>query len=51
MLTGLERGDGWRDVLGLAIGASAANAETPGAGRFDPAWAAALAREAEVTRL
>jgi len=51
MLTALERGDGWAAAIAVAIGASAANAETPGAGRFDPDRAGALSREAVVRRL
>ncbi len=48
LVTALERGEGWRSALALALGAAAANAMVPGAGRLDPARAAELARRAEV---
>jgi 1-phosphofructokinase family hexose kinase len=48
LVTGLERADGWNDALRLALGAAAANAETPGAGRLDPRRARALAADAEI---
>lgn len=51
MLTALERGEDWTRALALAIGASAANAEIPGAGRFDPERAVHIARAAVVSRL
>jgi 1-phosphofructokinase family hexose kinase len=51
ILTARERGEEWPRALALAIGASAANAEVPGAGRFDPGRARALARDASVVRL
>lgn len=51
LVTGLERGQGWRSALALALGAAAANAMVPGAGRLDPDRAAELARRAEVTTI
>jgi tagatose 6-phosphate kinase len=48
LVTALERGEGWEDVLRLALGSAAANAERPGAGRLDPARALELAARAEV---
>ena len=48
LVTALERGDGWRDALRLALGAATANAEMPGAGRLDPIRAQELATRAEV---
>jgi 1-phosphofructokinase family hexose kinase len=48
LVTALERGEAWTDALGLALGAAAANAEMPGAGRLDPDRARALAGRAEV---
>jgi 1-phosphofructokinase family hexose kinase len=48
LVTALERGDPWRDAVALALGAAAANAEMPGAGRLDPARAAALAARADL---
>jgi hypothetical protein len=44
----LDRGDGWDRALCLALGAATANAEIAGAGKLDPARAAALAAQAEV---
>ena len=43
LVTALERGDPWSDAIALALGAAAANAEIPGAGRLDPVRAAELA--------
>lgn len=43
LICGLERGDGWQDAMGLALGAATANAEIPGAGCLDPRRAAELA--------
>jgi 1-phosphofructokinase family hexose kinase len=43
LICGLERGDGWQDAMGLALGAGTANAEIPGAGCLDPQRAAELA--------
>ena len=48
LVTALERGDGWDGALALALGAAAANAELPGAGRLDPARAVELAARAFV---
>jgi 1-phosphofructokinase family hexose kinase len=48
LVTCLERGDSWPSALRLALGAAAANAEQPGAGRLDPDRARALAGRAEV---
>ncbi|MDP9298715.1 MAG: hexose kinase [Actinomycetota bacterium] len=48
LVTGLDGGDDWPDALRLALGAAAANAELPGAGRLDPARARALAVGADV---
>ena len=48
LVTGLDGGDDWPDALRLALGAAAANAELPGAGRLDPARARALAAAADV---
>jgi 1-phosphofructokinase family hexose kinase len=48
LVTALERDDGWDAALRLALGAGAANAELPGAGRLDAARAAELARRAVV---
>ncbi len=47
-LTALDVGGDWAAALALAIGAAAANAEVPGAGRLDGARAAALARDVRV---
>jgi 1-phosphofructokinase family hexose kinase len=51
LLVALERGDPWPSALALALGAAAANAESPGAGRLDPARARELAAQAEMTEL
>lgn len=51
LVTALERGDGWPEALRLALGAAAANAEVPGAGRLDPERARALAGLAELRPL
>ncbi|MGZ8601398.1 MAG: 1-phosphofructokinase family hexose kinase [Actinomycetota bacterium] len=48
LVTALDRGDGWEAALRLGLGAATANAELPGAGKLDPARAAALAAQAEV---
>jgi len=48
LVTALERGDAWTDAIALALGAAAANAEMPGAGRLDPARAAQLAARAHL---
>jgi len=41
LLVALERGDPWPSAIALALGAAAANAESPGAGHLDPARARA----------
>ena len=52
LVTALDRGSsGWRDALALALGAGAANAETPGAGRLDLGRALELSKRAEVRAL
>jgi fructose-1-phosphate kinase PfkB-like protein len=51
LLTGLSRGESWQGALGVAIGAAAANAHIPGAGRLDPQWASQLGCAAEVRAL
>ncbi|HET9671602.1 MAG TPA: PfkB family carbohydrate kinase [Actinomycetota bacterium] len=48
LVAALDRGDPWEDALRLGLGAGAANAEMPGAARFDPDRARTLAREADV---
>lgn len=48
LVTALERGDPWPDAIALALGAAAANAEIPGAGRLDPIRAAELAAGADL---
>ena len=42
MVTARDRGAGWHEALALALGAAAANAEVPGAGRFERAAAERL---------
>jgi sugar/nucleoside kinase (ribokinase family) len=49
LVTALDRGDGWRDAIALALGAATANAEMPGAGRLDPVVAAELAARADLS--
>jgi 1-phosphofructokinase family hexose kinase len=44
----LARGDAWRDAVALALGAAAANAEMPGAGRLGATRAVELAGRAEL---
>jgi 1-phosphofructokinase family hexose kinase len=51
LLVALERGDPWPIAITLGLGAAAANAETPGAGRLDPARARELAAQAEMSEL
>jgi len=51
LLVALERGDPWPSAITLALGAAAANAEGPGAGRLDPARARELAARAEISTL
>jgi 1-phosphofructokinase family hexose kinase len=48
LVVALDRGAGWEDAFRLALGAGAANAELPGAGRLDRARAEQLAEAAEV---
>ena len=50
-VTALESGNSVRDALCLALGAGAANAEVPGAGRLEPGRARELAARAEVDRI
>jgi 1-phosphofructokinase family hexose kinase len=47
----LDRGNDWPRSLAGALGAAAANAELPGAGRLDPARADALAADSIVSEL
>jgi 1-phosphofructokinase family hexose kinase len=51
MLVALDRGDSWSEAMALGLGAAAANAEIPGAGRIDPARATELAAAAEIEAL
>ena len=46
LVTALERDESWEAALRLALGAAAANAEQPGAGRLNPARAVELAGRA-----
>ena len=46
LVTALDRDEGWEAALRLALGAAAANAERPGAGRLDAIRAIELARRA-----
>ena len=48
LVVALDGGAGWPDALRAALGAGAANAELPGAGRLDRSRAAELAEAAEV---
>jgi fructose-1-phosphate kinase PfkB-like protein len=48
LVVALHGGAGWQDAFRLALGAGAANAEQPGAGRLDKARAEQLAAQAEV---
>jgi 1-phosphofructokinase family hexose kinase len=50
LVVALDRGAGWADALRAALGAGAANAALPGAGRLHRADAERLADRAEVTR-
>jgi fructose-1-phosphate kinase PfkB-like protein len=43
LVVALDAGAGWDDALRAAIGAGAANAEQPGAGRLDPERARTIA--------
>jgi 1-phosphofructokinase family hexose kinase len=51
LVVALDRGDGWKEALQLALGAATANAELAGAGRLESARAVALAGQAEVRPL
>lgn len=51
IVTARDRGAGWREALALALGAAAANADVPGAGRFARADAERLAARATITEL
>jgi 1-phosphofructokinase family hexose kinase len=51
LLFALERGDPWPSAITLALGAAAANAEGPGAGRFGPVRARELAAQSEMSEL
>ena len=48
LVVALDGGAGWPDALRAALGAGAANAEQPGAGRLDRSRAAELAEQAGV---
>jgi 1-phosphofructokinase family hexose kinase len=48
LVTALDRDDGWEAALRLALGAAAANAERPGAGRLDAIRAVELADRAVI---
>jgi 1-phosphofructokinase family hexose kinase len=49
LVVALERGSSWPDALRRALGAGAANAELPGAGRLDPRRADELTEIADVS--
>jgi 1-phosphofructokinase family hexose kinase len=49
LVVGLDRDEGWDAAIRRALGAAAANAELPGAGRLDAARAEALAERAVIT--
>jgi len=51
LVVGRERGSDWTDALRLAVGAAAANAEVPGAGRLSPERAAELAGLAKISAI
>jgi 1-phosphofructokinase family hexose kinase len=51
LVVALERGERWSEALRLALGAAAANAEIPGAGKLDAGRARALAAQAVVTEI
>ena len=51
LLVGFEQGGEWRRAAALALGAAAANAEMPGAGRLEPRRALELADRAVVEKL
>jgi len=48
LVVALDRGDSWPEALALALGVAAANAELPGAARFDLERVGALAASARV---
>ena len=48
LVVALDRGAGWPEALAAGLGAGAANAEQPGAGRLDRARAEELAEQASV---
>ena len=50
-VTAARSGGSLREALGVALGAGAANAEMPGAGRLDPARARDLSARAKVDRI
>jgi hypothetical protein len=49
LLVALDRGEPW--PIALALGAAAANPESPGAGHLDPARVRELAAHAEMSEL
>jgi 1-phosphofructokinase family hexose kinase len=51
LVTALDRGRGWTEALALALGAGAANAEQPGAGRLHRERAEAIAAGADIVPL
>jgi 1-phosphofructokinase family hexose kinase len=51
LLVALERGGSWPNAIAIALGAAAANAESPGAGQLDQARARELAAQAEMSEL
>ncbi len=51
LVTALDRRSTWADALAMALGAAAANADMPGAGRLDRERAAELAKRADVRTL
>jgi 1-phosphofructokinase family hexose kinase len=51
LLTGLVAGEPWPRAAALGLGAAAANAELPGAGRLEPGRARELAAAAELSPL
>src|SRR6266542_3596088 len=51
LVTALDRRATWADALAMALGAAAANADMPGAGRLDRSWAVELSKRAEVRTL
>lgn len=51
LITALDRRSTWADALAIALGAAAANADMPGAGRLDRSRALELSKRAEVRTL